>query len=66
MLVFSFIMSIIFAIVLITFTIALIVITMNQKKLKDSAESQIEDMINGFKTLDLGGIHIDREKEKKE
>jgi len=58
MLIFSFIMSILFAVVLLTFTIALIVVTINQKKLKNSAENQIEEMINGFKTLDLGGTSI--------
>ena len=63
MLLFSFIMSVIFAVVLFTFIISLIVFTINQKKLRNHVDTQLDDIINGFKTYDLGGdINIEDKK----
>lgn len=63
MLIFSFICSIIFSIVMITFIIASIYYSFNRKRLKDEYykfNEECEDLINGFKTFDLnqdlGGV----------
>lgn len=66
MLIYSFICSILFTIVLLSFTIMTIVILLNQKKLKSESEKEIDNLINGFATYDLLGGTSDKEKEKKE
>ena len=64
MLIFSFIMSLIMAIVLVSFTIMLVVVLINQKKLKNKANQELDNLINGFKTYDLndsiGGINEEK------
>lgn len=64
MLIFSFIMSLIMAIVLVSFTIMLVVVLINQKKLKNKANEELDNLINGFKTFDLndsiGGINEEK------
>lgn len=63
MLIYSFICSIIFSVVMVTFIIASIFIIFKNKKMVDEAE----EMLNGFKTYDLndslGGAY---DKDKKE
>ena len=66
MLIYSFICSILFSIVLFTFVIMLVVVLLNQKKLKSKAEKDIDELINGFQTYDLVGGASDKEKNKKE
>lgn len=67
MLLFSFIMSILFCFVLISFIVMLIVVLINNKKLKSNADKEMEYLINGFKTFDLGvgGTDVDKFKDNK-
>lgn len=62
MLIYSFICSILFTVVLITFSIMTIVVLINQRKLKSKAEKEIDELINGFQTYDLIGGASDKEK----
>lgn len=62
MLIYSFICSILFSVVLLSFTIMSIVILINQKKLKSKAEKEVDELINGFQTYDLVGGASDKEK----
>lgn len=60
MLIFSFICSILFSIVLISFSICLIIITLRQKKV----DKEVSEFINGFDTLDLNSVGGADDKEK--
>lgn len=60
MLLFSFICSIVFCFVLLSFTIMLIVSILKQKKINKEAD----ELINGFTTLDLTGVGGADDKEK--
>ena len=62
MLIYSFICSILFSVVLLSFTIMSIIILINQKKLKSKAEKEVDELINGFQTYDLVGGASDKEK----
>lgn len=62
MLIYSFICSIIFSIVMIAFIIASIYYAYKKKKLIEESE----DMLNGFKTFDLSSIGGADDKNKKE
>ena len=63
MLLFSFICSIVFCVVLLTFTIMLIVSILNQRKFLKETNDKLNETFNGFVTLDLnvGGAN-DKEK----
>lgn len=61
MLIFSFICSIIFSIVFITFIVASIIVIVRQRKI----EKEFKEEINGFETFDLKEIY-EEEKNKKE
>ena len=65
MLIFSFICSVIFCVVLLTFTFMLIISIFNQRKFLNETKEKSNEFFNGFVTLDLNseGGADDKEKE---